>query len=307
MDTIKIVAPVLGMLFIGMFCKKARIISQIGVDDIKKIITTIIIPVTIFHAVATAEYSIDVVWVFVLMFSILFAGFFAGFALKGIVKEPYRRYFPFLMTVYEGGMISYPLYLSLMGAEHMSNIALVDAPGGIFGFGIYFGLLKMADQGVKSSGKELLNSALTSPPFAGLMLGLFMGLTGLMNLFLGTPAGQIYLPIKEMISAPLSAMILICVGYEFSLEKDSVGVCLKTGICRLLLQAILLTAALFVGNQMGFEKPMLVAIAVYITTIPSLCLSSFVKNEQAGKYMSTTASLYMIINIIAYAVIAAIV
>ena len=39
-------------------------------------------------------------------------------------------------------------------------------------------------------------------------------------------------------------------------------------------------------------------------TIPSLCLSSFVKDKEASKFFSTTSSLYLIINLIAYVVLA---
>lgn len=307
MDTAKIVAPVLIMLIIGVLCRKTKMISVDGIGGIKKFITTFPLPLTIFHAVATATYNREVVLVFGIMLTVVTLALLIGFLCKGIVKEPYKGYFPYLMTIYEGGMMAFPLYQSLMGVENMSNIAIIDVPCGIFAFGIYFGLVKMTDQGTKFNAKELAKNAFSSPCFVALLLGLFMGGSGLMGKFLATGASSLYLSIKDFVTAPLSAMILLCVGYEFMLEKDTIGVCIKTVFARLILQTILLLGVLFIGKNSGFSEPMMIGLILYFFTLPSLCLSSFVKNEAASKYMSTTSSLYLIITLIAYAILAGVV
>ena len=304
MDTLKIVAPVLVMIIIGMVCRRTKMISQTGVDNIKKFITTFALPVAIFHAVSTAKYNKNIVIVFATMLVVVIIAFVVGFAIKGIVKEPYRKYFPFIMTIYEGGMMAFPLYQSLMGVEHMSNIALIDVICGVFAFGVYFGMLTMTDQGIKVSGKQLLINAFKSPIFVALILGIIVGVTGVMNSFIETSAGAVYLGIKDMVASPVSAMILLCVGYEFSLEKDSIGVCLKTVFARVIIQSVLLVGVLFLGKEFGFAREIMIGLVLYMYTIPSLCLSSFVKDERASKYMSTTSSLYLIINLVAYTILA---
>lgn len=304
METLMIVAPVLVMIIIGMACDKWQLITQAGVDNIKKFITTIALPVSVFHAVSTAAYNKNVIIVLVIMMVVAIVGFMLGFALKGLVKEPYKKYFPYLMTIYEGGMMAYPLYQSLMGVENMSNIALIDVSCGIFAFGIYFGMLTMTDQGIKPSGKQLVKNAFSSPIFVALILGLLVGVIGIMNDFVGTSVGQVYVSVKDMVTAPVSAMILLCVGYEFKLEKDTIGVCIKTVLIRFAVQAIMLAAVLFVAISFNFEKPMIIGLALYMMTIPSLCLSSFVKDKEASKYFSTTSSLYLIINLLAYVILA---
>ena len=304
METLQIVAPVLVMIIIGMACDKWQIITQAGVDNIKKFITTIALPVCVFHAVSTATYNKNVVIVLALMLIVAVVGFLAGFALKGLIKEPYRKYFPYLITIYEGGMMAYPLYQSLMGVENMSNIALIDVSCGVFAFGIYFGMLTMTDQGIKPSGKQLAKNAFSSPIFVALLIGLLVGVIGVMNSFVTTGVGQVYVSVKDLVTAPVSAMILLCVGYEFKLEKDTIGVCIKTVLLRFVVQAIMLAGVLFIATSLDFGKPMIIGLALYMMTIPSLCLSSFVKDKEASKYFSTTSSLYLIINLIAYVVLA---
>lgn len=307
METIRIVAPVLVMIIIGMICRKINLISFDGVDNIKKFITTFPLPFTIFHAVATADYNKEVIMVFAIMLTVVVIALLLGFLCKGIVKEPYKKYFPYLMTIYEGGMMAFPLYQSLMGVENMSNIALIDVPCGIFAFGIYFGLVKMTDQGAKINGKELLKNAFSTPSFIALLLGMLAGVTGLMDKFMSLSISDIYVSIKDLITAPLSAMILLCVGYEFMLEKDNIGVCVKTVFARLIIQTGLFVAVYMLALKWNFSEPMIIGLALYFFTLPSLCLSSFVKNKEASKYMSTTSSLYLIITLIAYIILASIV
>ena len=307
METIQIVAPVLIMIIIGMVCRKINLISFDGVDNIKKFITTFPLPLTIFHAVATADYNKEVIMVFAIMLTVVVIALLLGFLCKSIVMEPYKKYFPYLMTIYEGGMMAFPLYQSLMGVENMSNVALIDVPCGIFAFGIYFGLVKMTDQGTKINGKELLKNAFSTPSFIALLLGMFVGVTGLMNKFMSLGVSDVYVSIKDLVTAPLSAMILLCVGYEFMLEKDSIGVCIKTVFARLIIQTGLFVAVYMLALKWNFSEPMIIGLALYFFTLPSLCLSSFVKNKEASKYMSTTSSLYLIITLIAYIILASIV
>lgn len=303
METVNIVAPVLVMLFLGMFCKKIKLLTKSGTDVIKKYITNVALPVNIFHAMATAEYNSSVWLIIGMMFAILCITFALGFAVSKIVGQPYRRYFPYLMAVYEGGMLGYPLYQNLCGAEHLSTIAIIDVATGIFAFGLYFSLLGMMESGEKITAKSIMKSAFTSPTFVAVILGLICGITGGMNAFLQTPLQELYIGIKDVIVAPISAMILLCVGFEFELDKKRLAVCMKTVLMRFLIQGVMLILALIVLNRMGMDSYTKIGMALYLMLTPSFCLTSFVKDEEAGRYMSTTVSLYMIVTILAYIVI----
>ncbi len=304
MNTIEIVAPVIVMLIVGGFCRKINLISQTGIDNIKKFITTIPLPLVIFHSVATAKYNKSVIVVFAIMLVTVAIALLFGFLAKGIVKEPYKKYFPYLMTIYEGGMMAFPLYQSLMGVENMSNIALIDVPCAIVAFGIYFGLVKLTDQGAKINGKELLKNAFSTPSFIALLLGLLMGISGLMDKFMSVAINDIYISIKDLVTSPVSAMILLCVGYEFVLEKDSLAQCVKTVFARFAIQAALFVGVYFAAVKYNFSDGMIIGLALYFFTMPSLCLISFVKNKEASKYIATTSSLYLILNLIAYVFLA---
>ena len=47
MDMMKALFPVLSMMLIGMFCRKSGLISEKGIQDLKTLMTQIILPVAV--------------------------------------------------------------------------------------------------------------------------------------------------------------------------------------------------------------------------------------------------------------------
>ena len=96
----------------------------------------------IFHALATSEYNKETGILVGIMFVMLVVSFSIGFLLRPLMPaERYRKYLPFMVSVYEGGSMAYPLYTSLCGAENLSQIAVLDIAGLLFGFSVYMGML----------------------------------------------------------------------------------------------------------------------------------------------------------------------
>ena len=58
MRILEIILPVLVMLVLGMACRKLKLLTKSGIDNMKLLVTNIMLPVAIFHALATADYSV---------------------------------------------------------------------------------------------------------------------------------------------------------------------------------------------------------------------------------------------------------
>ena len=177
MEVLEIVLPVLAMIILGILCRKWKLLDQSGVNNMKTLVTNIMLPVAIFHALATAEYSGKIGILVLIMFVMLLISFGAGFWMKRFMDEPYKKYLPFLVCIYEGGMMAYPLYTSLCGSENLSQIAVLDIAGLLFGFSVYMGMLGQTENGEKINAKSLFYSALRTPAFIGTVLGIIAGLT----------------------------------------------------------------------------------------------------------------------------------
>ena len=59
MRILEIILPVLVMLVLGMACRKLKLLTKSGIDNMKLLVTNIMLPVAIFHALATADYSVE--------------------------------------------------------------------------------------------------------------------------------------------------------------------------------------------------------------------------------------------------------
>jgi predicted permease len=201
-------------------------------------------------------------------------------------------------------MLCYPLYQNLCGDEHFSNIVIIDLAACVFVFGVYLGMIQLVDQNIPFSMKKLCLNALKTPSFITLVLGLICGITGILESFLGTSAAAVYVSIKDMIVAPISPMILICVGYSLSFNKELIPDVLKTVVTRFVVQMALMAVTLLIMKSFDLDKYMLAAFLVYFMSTPNFNPGTIVKDKKGSQYIATTTSLYCIITIIGYIIIA---
>lgn len=305
MDVLSIVLPVLLLIGIGVLCRSARLLSHEGVNSIKQLVMKIMLPVAIFQALGTATYSMRTIAIVALVLGGVLLTFFAGFLLRFLFKPPYKKYLPFLVCLYEGGMVGYPLYVSLCGTDRLSNIALLDVACLLFGFGVYMSLLQQAETGERLSVKMLAKSALTSPTFIATVLGIIVGATGLLNWLIGSSFGEVYTSLQTMVTSGLSALILIVIGYEFHPTLRLIGPCFKTIACRILLQAMLAVALIFLLRTLFGENHMLdIAIIMLMASPAPFSMQSYLKTEEGGEYVSTFNSIYCIFTVAVYVVLA---
>jgi len=303
--------PVLILLVIGRLTRTIGLMNDAGVENLKKLVTKLILPVAVFNALATAEYTTEMLIVVGIMLFMLLVSFALGFLMKPLMEERFRKLLPFMVTVYEGGLIAYPLFTSLCGSEHLSRIAIVDIAGLLFGFSIYMGLLQQVQTGEKASAKLLLLDAWKTPAFDATVLGLIAGLTGIIKsdpgIALGaatTTWGGVYVGTINMITAGMTAMILLAVGYNICLERRMIAVCLRTVALRVVLQAAMIGMVLFLARQFMPEMDSIweAAFILYMAAPATFSMQAFMKTEEGSAYVSTTNSLYVIVSVCTYAV-----
>lgn len=306
MEMLKALFPVLGMMGIGIFCRRSGLVSQKGIDDLKTLMTQIILPIAVFNALATAEYTPQLFTLVGLMLVFMILPFLLGYPLRKVMPKPYSRYTPFMVAVYEGGMMAYPLYASLCGSENLSQIALLDIAGVLFGFGVYMSLLALMENGKAPSLKEIVTGALHMPAFVAAMLGILVGVTGLGQWLLGTGAGVLYTQTISMITSPLSAMILVVVGYSILPKREMLIPCFKTIALRAVLQAVMILGMLWAVHQfIGVNRVLDLAIIIYMSAPATFSMQAFIKGEDASAYVSTTNALYCFVSVAVYALAAA--
>ena len=298
MEVLEIVLPVLAMIILGILCRKWKLLDQSGVNNMKTLVTNIMLPVAIFHALATAEYSGKIGILVLIMFVMLLISFGAGFWMKRFMDEPYKKYLPFLICIYEGGMMAYPLYTSLCGSENLSQIAVLDIAGLLFGFSVYMGMLGQTENGEKINAKSLFYSALRTPAFIGTVLGMITRL-------LDSPFGNCYLSVENILTTAITPIILIVVGYSMEFAPELISPCLKTILLRVLLQAVMIAGVLMaVKYLVGSSRLLNLAVITYMSSPATFSMQTFLRKKESSAYASTTNSLYCVVSILVYITLA---
>lgn len=302
MNVLAIVLPVFCMLALGMAANRFGWISRAGMDGIKLLATNIMLPVVLVDALGMAQYNkVTLLFLVVMMVQLLVATG-AGYLLRPLVGSGQGRYLPFLTATFEGGMMAYPLYMALCGTEMLSNIAALDMANCIFTFTIYLTLITATGKG-KSGGSQLLSTVLRAPAMYGVVLGILLGITGILPKIAASSVGSVYSSLISMITTPVSALILLCVGYDLKLDRRVLSAAGKSAAIRLVLQGVLLMGVWFVLRHFIAEREMKIALFLYAFMPPCFMSPLYAVREKDKMYTSTTISLYTIVSIIAFTVL----
>ena len=305
MDVLQIVMPVLVMIILGILCRKWKILTGEGVANMKVLVTNVMLPVAIFHALATAEYNKETGILILIMLVMLIVSFSLGFVLKPFLKGKYQRYLPFMVSVYEGGLMAYPLYTSLCGSENLSHVAVLDIAGLLFGFSIYMGMLGQVEDGGKIDVKKLFSSAIRTPAFIASVLGIIAGLSKIIIILLDSPFGGVYQSVENILTTSVTAIILLVVGYSMELNANLLKPCITTILIRMILQGVMMAGVLFaVHSLVGDSQIVNLAIITYMSSPATFSMQTFMKDEEGSAYVSTTNSMYCLVSILVYIILA---
>ena len=259
LQVIQMVLPIVIMLGLGMLCRRKNIFDMNGLAGLKAVVGDICLPVVLFNAFFTAKYSLAVALIFVLVYAGFGLALAAGFGLRKLAA-PHGKFFPFLLASAEGGMLGYALYGVLMGEQ--SGFAAVDLGQTVFAYTAFLGLLSLTDGGKPTVG-GLVKNMVTNKSCIGMALGILLGVLGVGQWVLSSPASGVVTGIISMITAPTSALVLVVVGYELDLDKSLLRPVAVTVVCRLVIMALLLAVVSFILFQLvPYDKGLQIALMI---------------------------------------------
>lgn len=292
---LEMVLPVIVMLFLGYLCRVKNLVTKEGLAGIKSVISNITLPVVLFKAFYTTDYSLRSVLGFVIIFTSCVLALLAGYALNRFVAQ--SKLMPYLLSGFEVGMLGYALYGLLAGTDKLSYMASVDLGQVLFVYTVYLTLLKNAT-GQKTDVKGILLSMIKNPAFQGVAIGIIVGITGLGGFISASPVGGIFSEIIEMITLPTAGMILIIVGYELSMRRDLVGPVVKTIAFRVAVMAVLLCISAFIMfSILPFDKNLFMAMVLLFSLPAPFIIPLYADVESEGVYISTTLSMNTLVTI----------
>ncbi len=301
MEVVAIILPVFVMLGLGMSANRFHWVTREGLDGIKLLATNVMLPVVLVNALGTAQYQFSTLLIVGVMLLQLFVALGVGYLARPLIGAQ-GRYLPFLTSTFEGGMMGYPLYIALCGSAMLFHIAALDMANCIFTFTVYLTLITATGQ-KNSEKRQLLHTILHAPAMYGVVLGILLGVTGILPRLVASQAGDVYTSLIDMITTPVSALILFCVGYDLQLDRSVLSAAVKSAFLRLLLQGILLVCVWFVIRRFATEQEMMIALVLYAFMPPCFMSPLYAVSAEDKAYTSTTISFYTLISIAAFTVI----
>jgi len=153
--------------------------------------------------------------------------------------------------------------------------------------------------------KKLFFSALKTPAFIASILGIIAGLSKVILAVLDSPFGGVYQSVENILTTSVTAIILLVVGYSMELNAKLLKPCIATIILRVLLQAVMIAGVLVAVHYLvGDDRLVNLAIISYMSAPATFSMQTFMKDEEGSAYVSTTNSMYCLVSILVYIIMA---
>lgn len=302
MEIAAIVLPVILMLVLGTFLKSKGMIDSQCVSGIKNIISNIMLPAVLFNAISTAEFTGSDIKLVAGVYGVFTVILALGFLMRPVFGT-YGRFAPFLCVSCETGMLGYPLYMTLYGQEGLSTIVRVDLANILFAFTVFLFVIKAVANGNVDK-KRMVTDSLRSPIIIAVIMGLAMSVTGMGRMLTASPIFPVYNSVVEMVTGPLTALVLITVGYDLDLDKSVMVSVAKVSLARLLLNGCGLAVIFFLFRSFWSDRGLLAAVVLMFCLPGQFITPIYVSEEGQRKFVSTQISLYTLISILAYVMMA---
>ena len=123
---------------------------------------------------------------------------------------------------------------------------------------------------------------------------------------MSSAAGSVVSSVIQMITAPVSAIVLLMVGYELSLKLDLMVPVAKTIVFRLIIMGgLLVISNLIIFHIFPFDKSLEIALMVLYALPAPFIIPIFADVGEDGKYISTTLSMHTLVTVILFVAIVA--
>ncbi len=297
--TIETALPVLVALALGIFCREKNFLDRAGVDALKKVVVNLTLPAVLLNAFATADYSGKALAAPLLVFALCCAGLVVGKVLAKVLRLP-GKLPAYLATGFEAGMLGYALFVLLFPGDSTANFAILDLGQCLFVFTVYKALLS-GKNGLKAVARDIL----MSPIIWAIVVGVFLGATGLYAAMGNWGVSGILDAVTDFVSAPTGMIILLTVGYDLVLKEIRWKETARYVVLRLVTMGILL-AVLLVLNRTVLGGMIHVGAAVLLFILPPpYVLPIFADDPSQRTAISSALSALTLVSLILFAVMTA--
>ena len=213
----EIVIPIFVTIFLGEWAKKENKISEEANQGLQQFVMRFCLPCVLFNSCLTGNFGMESVTAMILVMPLVFLSSIWSFQVRK-KRYPYHN-LPQIFSSQETGMLGIPLFMTLFGTTHAYRMGVLDVAQGVVAIPVI--AILSADTGKNPSVGYVVRKVFQSPLLLMSLLGLTLNLTGAIQVLNRIGVGGIITEVTGFLAQPVSAVILFCVGYNFSLGKEN--------------------------------------------------------------------------------------
>ena len=295
-----IVLPILFCASLGMVARAKKLITPEQIAGMPQFVIRLALPCVLFNSCLTAKMSAESVGSMAIVFTLALLGALAGFQLRKKVL-PYSN-LPMLSCSMETGMLGIPLVILLFGTGEAYRMGVLDLAQNFICVPV-ISILTAITGSAPSAGK-LLKKAFSSPLMICSLSGLALNLLGIRDILDNAGILQIITACTGFMGEPISALMLFCVGYNFSFTKENRSAIFKVSGAHIALHLLFAGVAQLLLCLFPSVDPMTRWVMLLYFTLPGSYLSPALgKTEKDQVVISSVCSLLTLFTLLVFTVI----
>lgn len=301
---LEIIMPIFVTIYMGALARKKKKISEEASKGLQQFVMTFCLPCVLFNSCLTSSFGMESVTSMVLVALLVFISSVWAFGIRK-KKYPYHN-LPQIFSSQETGMLGIPLFMTLFGASQAYRMGVLDIAQA--GIAIPVIAILSTDTGKNPSVGYVVKRVFQSPLLLMSILGLTLNLTGMMDVLNTIGVGGIITEVTGFLAQPVSAVILFCVGYNFSLGKENRNHVFEICALHFVIFAIICTiiqVILCFVPEVDMETRW--AILLYCALPGSYLTASLGKTKEESAVAASVCSILTVITLIIFSIMAAIV
>lgn len=298
------IVPIFATVFLGVLARRKQLLKQEEVRGLQQFVMKFGLPCVLFTSCLQADISTETVGTFALVVPFMVAATLWAFKM-GQKKFPFHN-LPMLFAAQESGMLGIPLFIILFGSAQAYRMGILDIAQMVTAFPTI--AILSASTGENPSTKELLKKVVRSPLLIMSVIGLILNFSGIVAWLDGLDIGGIITESTGFLAQPVSALMIFCVGYNFSMAKGHRRAILQISALHLVWTisfGLVIQLILFLIPNVDTMTRW--AVLMYSTLPASYIAPSLGRNEEDFAMASGVCSILTVVSLAVFCVMAVIV
>ena len=303
-DTLEIlskVLPVIILIILGGFLRKAKFIEQNTISEFKKIVVNITLPATLFLTFAKTTFESRYIMIFISVFLVCIIMLLLGTVIKKQLKLS-NKYYPAIFSGFETGMMGYSLYAVVYGSANIYKLALIDLGQVVFVFFVLVSYLQKLN-GRSANAKELTISFIKSPVILSIILGITVSFMGDFSSISSPVINSIFETLR-LLSEMTMPLICIAIGYELKINLKGIGGPLLATVIRMVILLGMAYAIneIVIDRLLDLDNTFKIALYTMFLLPPPFVIPIYMdeKGEENKQFILNTLSISIILSLIAF-------